>query len=386
MSTIFDIAREAGVSITTVSRALNGYSDVSEITRRRVVEIAQSLNYYPSAAARNLQGRRTDTVAFAPLLREHMESEQFFKEFLGLLTLSAFRHDLSLLATVADTPSHTDKIYRELAGSGRVDGIILADIKPQDERIDLLGSLDLPFVAFGRTADYADLKYPLVDVDNAAGTRAVVDYLAGKGHSRLAYLSGPFNTSYSLHRYSGFRESLRQHNLPIDDRLVIADLQEPSDTTGAVARLLSLGENEHESKSLRPTAIVAANDHLAWQVIQELQRHGISVGSHPTGNNIAVTGYDDLPFAGYVQPPLTTVRQPIATISDILLDLLVMIIKHETESKKKVTLPAKAIRREPNEQVGMEKRANTGRAEQYVRWIGPMQALVAPELVIRASA
>ena len=121
MSTIFDIAREAGVSITTVSRALNGYSDVSEATRQRVMEIAQSHNYYP----RNLQGGRTDTVAFAPLLREHMESEQFFKEFLGLLTLSAFRHDLSLLATVADTPSHTTKIYRELAGSGRVDGVRL---------------------------------------------------------------------------------------------------------------------------------------------------------------------------------------------------------------------------------------------------------------------
>ena len=215
MSTIFDIAREAGVSITTVSRALNGYSDVSEATRQRVMEIAQSHNYYPSAAARNLQGGRTDTVAFAPLLREHMKSEQFFKEFLGLLTLSAFRHDLSLLATVADTPSHTTKIYRELAGSGRVDGVNLADIKPADQRIALLGSLKLPFLAFGRTADFANLEYPLVDVDNAAGTRAVVDYLVGKGHKRLAYLSGPFNTSYSLHRYDGFRESLKQHSLPL---------------------------------------------------------------------------------------------------------------------------------------------------------------------------
>ena len=389
MSTIFDIAREAGVSITTVSRALNGYSDVSETTRRRVVEIAQSHNYYPSATARNLQGGRTYTVAFAPLLREHMESEQFFKEFLGLLTLSAFRHDLSLLATIADTPSHTNKIYRELAGSGRVDGIILADIKPQDERIDLLGSLDLPFVAFGRTADYTDHKYPLVDVDNGAGTRAVVDYLASKGHRRLAYLSGPFNTSYSLHRYSGFRESLQHHGLPMDDRLVIADLQERSNTTEAVARLLSLGQSDSESKSLRPTAIVAANDHLAWQVIQELQDRGIAVGSDPTGNSIAVTGFDDLPFAGYVQPSLTTVRQPIATISNILLDLLVMIIKNEIESKKKVSPPAKAIRQEQDEQHGMYKRVdapNSSKSEQRVRWIGPMQALVAPELVIRTSA
>lgn len=385
MSTIFDIAREAGVSITTVSRALNGYSDVSEATRKRVMEIAQSHNYYPSAAARNLQGGRTDTVAFAPLLREHMESEQFFKEFLGLLTLSAFRHDLSLLATVADTPSHTTKIYRELAGSGRVDGVILADIKPEDERIALLGSLKLPFVAFGRTADFAELKYPLVDVDNAAGTRAVVDYLVGKGHKRLAYLSGPFNTSYSLHRYSGFRESLKQHGLPLDERLVIADLQERAETAEAVARLLEASKDGGR----RPTAIVATNDHLAWQVIQEMQARGISVGSDPTGDSIAVTGFDDLPFAGYVQPSLTTVRQPIAAISDILLDLLVMLIKNEMQSKRKVSTSAKAIRLAQDKQSGGHKqvdRPGTAKSEQPVRWIGPMQALVAPELVIRDSA
>jgi LacI family transcriptional regulator len=385
LSTIFDIAREAGVSITTVSRALNGYSDVSEATRQRVMEIAQSHNYYPSAAARNLQGGRTDTVAFAPLLREHMESEQFFKEFLGLLTLSAFRHDLSLLATIADTPSHTTKIYRELAGSGRVDGVILADIKPEDERIALLGSLKLPFVAFGRTEDFAELKYPLVDVDSAAGTRAVVEYLVGKGHRRLAYLSGPFNTSYSLYRYDGFRESLKQHGLPVDDRLVIAELQERAETAEAVTRLLEPSEDGGR----RPTAIVASNDHLAWQVIQELQERGISVGSDPAGDSIAVTGFDDLPFAGYVQPSLTTVRQPIAAISDILLDLLVMLIKNEMQSKRKVSPSAKAIRPAQDKQsVGHKQvdRPGTAKSEQPVRWIGPMQALVVPELVIRDSA
>src|SRR5215204_4412108 len=130
MSTIFDIAKEAGVSITTVSRALNGYTDVSDKTRKRIIEIANSFDYYPSAAARSLQGGQTRTVAFAPFLQEHMEAEQFFKEFMGLLTISAFRHNLSLLATVADDPSHTNRIYRELTGSGRADGIILADIKP----------------------------------------------------------------------------------------------------------------------------------------------------------------------------------------------------------------------------------------------------------------
>jgi DNA-binding LacI/PurR family transcriptional regulator len=386
LSTIKDVAREAGVSITTVSHALNGFSDVNETTRQRIIEIAQSLDYYPSAAARSLQRRRTDTVAFAPLLREHIESEPFFKEFLGLLTLSAFRHDLSLLATVVDSPSDSDQVYRQLARSGRADGIIVADIKPHDERIALLRSLGIPFVAFGRTEDYQDLYYPLVDVDSRAGIRAVVGYLVGKGHRRIAYLSGPLNTSYSLYRYDGYLEGLQHHHLPVDERLAIVDLQEQSNTAEAVARLLSLGTNDG-SQGARPTAIVAANDHLALQVIEELQDRGIAVGAESSSSlrsgSIAVTGFDDLPFAGHLQPPLTTVRQPIAAIAEILLDLLVSIINNRAGSKKKV---APAAGTSTPELDGRFSAASQGRSDVPVKWIGPMQALVQPELVLRFSA
>jgi DNA-binding LacI/PurR family transcriptional regulator len=171
----------------------------------------------------------------------------------------------------------------------------------------------------------------------------------------------------------------------VDSHFVIADLQEHGDTAQAVARLLS----PNGGKNLRPTAIVAANDHLAWQVIQELQDRGISVGSDRTTDSIAVTGYDDLPFAGYVHPSLTTVRQPIAAISDILLDLLVTLIKNEVESKKKLSPEAKMTGHIRGRHTGLHKQdeaSGGARSEQPTRWIGPMQALVAPELVVRASA
>jgi LacI family transcriptional regulator len=384
MSTIFDVAREAGVSITTVSRALNGYSDVSETTRQRIIEVARSIDYYPSAAARNLQSQRTDTVAIAPMLREHVESEQFFKEFLGLLALSAFRHNLSLLATIADTPSDTNKIYRELARSRRVDGILLADVKPQDERIDLLRSLDIPFVAFGRTSDYLEAPYPLADVDSQAGIETVVAYLVGKGHRRIAYLSGPFDTSYSLHRYSGYREGLKKHGLPDDERLVIGNLQEHADTIQAVDTLLL------QSEKLRPTAIVTTSDYLALQVIREVQDRGLAVGSGE--GSIAVTGFDDLLLAGYIQPSLTTVRQPIAAIADILMDLLAEAMKNHADSRKKPPTPDG----ESASPRGQQEKAGKGRSprptdqkvrsDMGLRWIGPNQVLVEPELVVRLSA
>lgn len=391
MSNIFDVAKKAGVSITTVSRALNGYSDVSEVTRKRIIEIAGDLNYYPSSVARNLQGGRTDTVAFAPLLREHVESEQFFREFLSLLTLSAFRHDLSLLATVADNPGQSGKTYRELAGSGRVDGIILADIKPQDERIALMEALGMPFVAFGRTEDYEDRRYPLVDVDNEAGMQSVVDYLTGAGHRLIAYLSGPLDTSYSLQRYSGYREGLAQHGLPLDRGMVIANLQAQSDTVEALDRLLAQGHDKgdsaHRGDQARPTAIVAANDHLALDVVRGLQARGIVVGSGE--GCIAVTGFDDLPFSAYIQPPLTTVRQPITAIADMLLDLLVVSIKSEVDGKKKQSMPTVAAKQEREKQPDGQSHVHVGARSaepSYVKWIGPRQALVKPELVVRASA
>src|SRR6476659_7431673 len=123
MPTIFDVAQRAGVSITTVSRALNGYSDVNEITRQRVMDAAAALHYYPNAAARSLRGKRTNTVVFAPRFGGYGESESFFKEFVGVLALTCFQHDLSLLAIVGHPEKDARTLYREWAGTGRVDGI-----------------------------------------------------------------------------------------------------------------------------------------------------------------------------------------------------------------------------------------------------------------------
>ena len=320
--TIFDIAKKAGVSITTVSRALNGFSDVNEQTRRRIVEIAEDLQYYPNAAARNLQGKRTDTIAFAPSLGDHNDRRSFFKEFVGMLALASFNHNLGLLVTGSESLEGSIQSYRELAGSGRVDGLILADVTPQDERIAVLQELGLPFVVFGRTESYATTGYPFVDIDGAAGIAQMVDYLVSKrGHTRLGYLNSSFNTSYSRYRYQGYYEALTQHGLELDERLVIPNLLEPEDVQQAVQQMFSLPVGE------RPTAIVTASDALALTVVQSLLNLGLEPGKK-TGQ-IAVTGFDDLPFAAFIQPGLTTVRQPIETTCQVLLDLLVAIIRND---------------------------------------------------------
>lgn len=354
MATIFDIAKKAGVSITTVSRALNGYSDVNENTRQMIVAIAEDLKYYPNAAARSLQGKKTNTIAFAPLLNDHLEAEPFFKEFTGVLALASFKHDLSLLVTLVGQNRNLEEIYRELAGTGRVDGIILADIKPQDERIALLQTLKLPFVAFGRTQFYTSLNYPFVDVDGKAGVTRVVEYLYKNGHRRIAFLGESFTLAYAQDRYDGYRRGLQQFDLPEDARLVAKNLQNETTVAAALAQMLALPAAE------RPTALVAGNDYLALHLLELLPRFGCAAGREP--GQLAVTGFDDLPFASFLQPALTTLRQPIISTCTVLLDLLVALIKD----------PAKPA-------------AFSGSGD-GLTLVGPNQVLLQPELVVRASA
>ncbi len=354
MATIFDIAKKAGVSITTVSRALNGYSDVNENTRQMIVQIAEDLKYYPNAAARSLQGKKTNTIAFAPLLNDHLEAEPFFKEFTGVLALASFKHDLSLLVTLVGQNRNLQEIYRELAGTGRVDGVILADIKPQDERIPLLQSLKMPFVAFGRSIDYDRLTYPFVDVDGKAGVAKVVAYLHSTGHHRIAYLAESFTLAYARDRYEGYRQGLKEAGLVEDTRLLALNLQNEESVATALKPMLDLPEAE------RPTAIVAGNDYLALHLLEVLPKFGFTAGREP--GQIAVTGFDDLPFASFLQPALTTLRQPITSTCTVLLDLLVAIIKNQDK-------PASLLNSGPG-----------------LTLFGPKQVLLQPELIVRASA
>lgn len=353
MQTIHDVAKAAGVSITTVSRALNGYGDVSEKTRQRIMRVAKELGYHPSAAARSLRGKRTQTIAFAPYLRQHVEPDLFFKEFIGMLAFDCFEHDLSMLVTLPHSGQSSAEMYEELAGSGRVDGVILANIQMEDQRMTLLQNLGLPFVAFGRTLNENDHSYPCVDVDGKAGMSKLITYLVGQGHRRIAYLSDPLDVSYVYFRQRGYLEALQFHGLSQDSRLFMMDLQTQEDVSRAIAHLLALPAQNC------PTALVMSNDRLALQVLAALRAQGQTVGKE--AGQLAVASFDDLPFAAFVEPALTTIRQPMDMLSKLALELLVQILKQEAPSLKTDGVFS-------------------------LSQLAPEQFLVEPDLIIRASA
>lgn len=360
MQSIHDVAKAAGVSITTVSRALNGYGDVSEKTRQRILRVAKELGYHPNAAARNLRGKRTQTVAFAPYLRQYtgphaqqqMEPHPFFKEFIGMLAFDCIEYNLSLLVTLPHSGQSSMEMYQELAGSGRVDGVILANIQAEDARIALLQELNLPFVAFGRTLNEGDESYPFVDVDSRTGMAKLVQYLVEQGHRQLAYLSDPLDVSYAYFRQRGYLEALQLHGLSQHPALMTLDLQTQEEVSEAIARMLALPAES------APTALVVSNDDLALQVLAALRARGRAIGKE--AGQLAVASFDDLPFAAFVNPALTTIRQPMAVLSKLVLELLVQILKQEVSSL------------EVNSSFPLVQ-------------LAPKQFLIEPDLIIRAS-
>jgi LacI family transcriptional regulator len=355
MHTIHDVAKAAGVSITTVSRALNGYSDVNEKTRQRIAHVAKELGYRPNAAARNLRRKRSDTIAFSPYLLQQDGPESFFQEYIGTLAFYCFEYNLSLLVTLPYPEQSIPEMYQELAESHRVDGIILANIQTEDPRILLLREIGLPFVAFGRILNETDLSYPFVDLDSKAGIRKLIGYLSEQGHRRIAYFRDSLEASYAHFRQRGYLEALQACGLSHDPRLLVMGLHDQDDTFQAVARLLSL------PAEVAPTAIVCSSDRMALSVLSALRAQGRAIGKMP--GQIAVASFDDLPFAAFVDPSLTTIHQPIALLSKLALELLVSILKQEVMPSPQTVL-----------------------SDLPITQLGPEQFLVEPELVIRDSA
>lgn len=358
MANIFDVAKKAGVSTYTVSRALNGHKDVSEKTRSRIAKIAEELNYYPNAAARSLQGKRTNTIALGLWPRDRHDqgtTEAFFQEFIGKIAMACLSHDLSLLIIQPESAQRVDEVYNELAGSGRADGVILTDTAPEDSRIKLLTEIGLPFVAYGRTANYTDLSYPFVDIDGTAGALTIFNYLYQQGHRQIAYLSAPFYNSTGFHRLAGYKQALAERNLEFNPHLVHTDLHEFEEVEKAVTSLMQLSRNE------MPTAIMTNSDQVAVNVIKILQKKNISVGAKP--GQIAVTGFDDLSFFSLFHPTLTTAKQPLEIISRLLLDLLTSRLDNKNMTDME------------NNYLNFT-----------LRWLGTQQVLLDPPLIIRESA
>jgi DNA-binding LacI/PurR family transcriptional regulator len=311
--TIADVAREAGVSKGLVSFALNDRPGVSAGTRERILGVANELGWRPSVRARSLSTDRAFALGLV-IARdpEIISGDPFFPAFIaGVEKALAPAGQVLVLSMVADEASEI-ATYRQLAIGGRVDGVIITDLRKNDSRIELAASLSLRAVTLGVADIPTDL--PSVSLDDAAGIRAAVDHLVSLGHSRIAHVSGPFRMLHGQRRSDSFQAAMRSHGLT--DLTIIETDFTAADGARATRELL-------DARS-RPTAIVYANDPMAIAGLGVAQRAGLDVP-----RSLSITGFDGSEIGAYIHPALTTVTTRAVDWGQRAAELLLRVINGE---------------------------------------------------------
>jgi LacI family transcriptional regulator len=337
-ATIKDIAREVGLSITTVSRALNDYADVSQETKRRVRDAADKLGYIPNTLAQRFQKRKTDTLGLILPTFGPRFSDPFFSEFLAGIGNMATHKGYDLLVSTRAPGSDEMYAYQQMVQGHRVDGLLIVRTRSHDERIEYLMSVGFPFVAFGRTNKEND--FPFVDEDSAFGMGLVTEHLVALGHRRIACIASPPELMFSQYRLDGLRAHLQLHDIPLPkDSIRFGDLTQRSGYEQAISLLTT---------TIAPTAIVACNDLMAFGAMSAAQDQGLIVGK-----DISITGFDNIPMASHSHPPLTTVHQPIYQIGSMICEMLVRCLKGEVLEPRQILLrPELNVRQSSGEMKG----------------------------------
>lgn len=293
MVTIKDVAREAGVSVTTASRGLNNHSDVAETTRVRVHAAASTLGYHPNAAARSLQNRRANAVGLAIPLTIHRAQDPFWFDFIGGMASACADRGIDLMISGVDG-RHGPESFQRLLRGNRVDGMLICDIRQEDPRIAALQRQHVPFVAFGRTT--GPHNYAYIDVDGEAGVIEAMDHLIQLGHRRTAYLGIDAGFGFAHYRAEGYRKALVHAGIAHDRRMVHEGLDER--TVGPVLDALLRSPR-------RPTAILAAADVLAVATLKMAKDRGFSIP-----RDLSVIAFDDSPIVRHAEPAITAISQP----------------------------------------------------------------------------
>lgn len=315
--TLEQVAARAGVGRGTVSRVINGSPRVSERTRAAVQEAVAELGYVPHHAARALAAGSADAIALVVLEPEsRLFAEPYFSSVLRGVSGELADTDLQLMLTLIRDQRERDR-FAQYAAAHRVDGALLVSVTTDDPLPDLLRRVGMPAVLGGRRSAGETVAY--VDSDNLAGARLAVHHLLSRGRGRVAAITGPMEMYVSQCRLSGYREELRAAGLPEDERLIAhADFTEQGGHV-AMRRLLSRGAD--------PDAVFCASDVMAAGARLALREAGREVP-----RDVALVGFDDSTVARHMDPPLTTVRQPIEEMGREMARMLLGLMDAQRET------------------------------------------------------
>ncbi|MGW8062780.1 LacI family DNA-binding transcriptional regulator [Streptomyces ziwulingensis] len=305
--TLEEVAARAGVGRGTVSRVINGSPRVSDATRAAVEAAVAELGYVPNTAARALAANRTDAIALVvPEPETRFFAEPYFSDMLKGVGSELSDTEMQLLLIFAGSDRERQRLAQYLAAH-RVDGVLLVSVHADDPLPDLLAQLEIPAVISGPRSAAESLAS--VDSDNYGGARSAVEHLLSRGRRRIAHITGRLDVYGAQRRVDGYRAALRDAGHEPDERLIEAGDFTEEGGRRAMAELLRR----------RPDvdAVFAASDVTAAGAGQVLREAGRRIP-----DDVALVGYDDSAIARHMEPPLTSVRQPIEEMGRAMIDLL----------------------------------------------------------------
>ena len=327
--TIADIARLAGVSKSTVSRALNDSPLIGDETKERVRAIAREHNFQLNVPARRLSLQRSNTIAFVTCAyhKDFSVADLFDLELMGGVSSGLYAHQYDLLVVHVD-PRGTDWAHQYL-DTGRVDGFILLPSTSKPYHLEALRAIRAPFIIWG--VPLPQHSHCSVTGDNFTGGKIATEHLLRSGRTRVAFLGGPASSLEVRHRYEGYEAALRDAGETTDSILVAHG--DYSDTSGGVAMQQLLDQAPDLD------AVLVNSDLMAIAAMDAIRRQGRRVP-----DDVAVVGYDDLSIAAHSNPPLTTIRQNVPLAGKLLAENLIQYL--QTGVVTNVSMPVELVVRE----------------------------------------
>ncbi|MEH7306824.1 LacI family DNA-binding transcriptional regulator [Neobacillus drentensis] len=317
MTTIKDIAKAAGVSVTTVSRALNGYSDVSVKTREKIMSIAKDLNYSPNTLARGLVMNKSKTVGLLVSgINRESEKDQITYSILSGINESVSEKDYDLVLFNTNSTKQREKTYTQLCRERRVDGVIIQGIKTDDPYLKEVVDCNIPCVLIDIPIHSDQVGY--VSTDNVSGAKKAVEYLIGLGHTNIAMVNGHSKAFVSQRRQEGYISALSDNGLTVHPNWIVNGRFEEVSAKEAALKLLT------DNREI--TAIFCASDLMALGVMKAAEELGLSVPG-----DLSIVGYDDILLASYSSPPLTTISQNFFQLGFQAANLLINILEEKAD-------------------------------------------------------
>jgi LacI family transcriptional regulator, galactose operon repressor len=328
--TSLDVAKRAGVSRTTVSFVLNNVvgMQISQETRKRVLEAARELGYVPDAAAQALASGRSSTVGLLLARRSNViASDMFLTQIMEVLVREVNRQGMRLLLEVIEDYERQES-YLKLVRSNSLDGVIYSGPRFNDAALSFLVEHGVPTVLMGTLPDS---PYCFVDIDNRAAAKRAVAHLISLGHKRVACLTNA-NPSYvaAFERLQGYQDALAETGQPLELELIYYGDFDPESGYHRMNNLLDV-------KPL-PTAVFVASDVVAFGAMAAIRERGLRIPE-----DIALVGFDDVPVSRYIEPSLTTVQLPVMELARIATEMVVSLIRGEKLEHSQVLLDASLV-------------------------------------------